>query len=264
MSGYLHVLADLHKTVRPSTYLEIGVFRGDSLRLAGNASTYVGVDPDPEVPMEDALSGHIERTTSDAFFNSTRPRELFGDRPVDMVFIDGMHLFEYALRDFMGAEALAGEHSLITIHDCLPLDRETSSRERLQDCWTGDIWKLILCLLDHRPDLQLTITDAPPSGLCLVRKPDPASRILHDKYDALIDEYMPMDYSVWESRLPDVLRRTATSLEARYYSRLAEVGALRERVAALESSTSWRVTAPLRRVCALIGRGQSSKRNADA
>ncbi len=31
--------------------------------------------------------------------------------------------------------------------------------------WTGDVWKLIPILQRYRPDLQLTLFDAPPSGL---------------------------------------------------------------------------------------------------
>ena len=107
MLDYLDVLADLHVARRPRSYLEIGVFRGDSLRLAPDDAICVGVDPEPELEADDPCRSHVEIMTSDDFFASQRPRELFGEHPVDMVFIDGMHLFEYALRDFANAEAIS-------------------------------------------------------------------------------------------------------------------------------------------------------------
>lgn len=187
MLDYLDVLAHLHERRRPRTYLEVGVFRGDSLRLVREDTVCVGVDPEPILAPEDERHCHIEATTSDEFFATPRPLELFGGHSIDMVFIDGLHLFEYALRDFLNAEAMASPESLIVIHDRLPPDAETASRVRTTTDWTGDVWKLVLCLLDHRPDLDLSILDVPPSGLCLVRRLNANDRTLRDSYDALDD-----------------------------------------------------------------------------
>ncbi len=213
MRDYLDVLAHLHKTRRPRTYLEIGVCRGASLRLAGKDTFAVGVDPEPVLVPGEERSCHVERATSDAFFAGPRPGELFGDRPVDMVFIDGMHLFEYALRDFLNAEAIASPASLIVVHDCLPRDEATSSRERATDFWTGDVWKLVLCLLDHRPDLDLSIVDVPPSGLLLVRCLNPGDRSLRDEYDAIVQEYLPMSFNEWKTRSAEVKLRASRTGE---------------------------------------------------
>ena len=64
--------------------------------------------------------------TSDDFFSGPRLGELLGGQTVDMAFVDGMHLFEYALRDFMNLEASA--LILIAVHDCLPRDQEVPPR----------------------------------------------------------------------------------------------------------------------------------------
>jgi hypothetical protein len=266
MLGYLDVLAYLHHTIRPRTYLEVGVSRGQSLRLARADSICVGVDPKPVLAPGDERHCHIEVATSDAFFAGSRPRELFGDCPVDMVFIDGMHLFEYALRDFFNAEALASHKSLIVFHDCMPGDAVTSSRERVTEYWTGDTWKLVLCLLDHRPDLEISIVDVPPSGLCLVRGLNPDDHSLRDNYDAIVEQYRPMGFEDWQTRLADVLQRTTRSPEARYWSLLEETPGLRGRLAESEAraadldrqlraicaSKSWRFGAPIRWVGALL------------
>ena len=47
---------------------------------------------------------------------------------VDLVFIDGLHLFEFALRDFFNAEAWCSRTSTIVLHDCVPIARATADR----------------------------------------------------------------------------------------------------------------------------------------
>jgi hypothetical protein len=248
MLDYLDVLAHLHDTRRPRTYLEIGVFHGDSMRLAHEDTISVGVDPDPCVLPDQLPLCHIERTTSDQFFAGTRPRELFGDLPVDLVFIDGMHLFEFALRDFLNAEALAGPNSLVAVHDCLPESATTSSRTRTTDLWTGDIWKLVLCLLDHRPDLELSVVDAPPSGLFLINNLNPQNRVLRDDYERIAQQYLPLTFTDWQSRLPEVLERTTHTVEVKDWSMRARLVRVEAELAAIHASTSWRITSPLRRI----------------
>ena len=155
-------------------------------------------------------------------------QELFGELPVDLAFIDGMHLFEFALRDFTNCEALSGPDSLIVLHDCLPMDALTASRERSTDHWTGDVWKLVLCLLDRRPDLDLTVIDVPPSGLCLVRGLDRDSKVLREGMQDILQSYGPMGFEVWESRVDDVLLKTARAPEATAWSLRKEQAALRD------------------------------------
>jgi GT2 family glycosyltransferase len=253
---YLDLLRHLHETRRPRTYLEIGVFSGDSLRLAGPDAVRVGVDPDPRVNESDLSGAHIELMTSDAFFAGPRPETLFGETAVDLVFIDGMHLFEYALHDFFCSEALAAPDSLIAIHDVLPSDRALASRERRTESWTGDVWKLVLCLLDHRPDLTISLVDAPPSGLGLVTNLDPQNHDLRDRYDELAEAYVPLQFDVWEERRAEVAARTALTVNELLVSALkrlesernvrTELAVERERLEAIFRSTSWRISAPVR------------------
>ena len=203
MCNYYGVLAELHRTRHPRTYVEIGVAQGATLALAGVDTMCIGIDPEPEVPDALARRCHIEKMTSDEFFSGPRLGELLGERTADMAFIDGMHLFECALRDFMNLEASAGRDSLIAVHDCLPRDQASSSRERTVRLWTGDVWKLVFCLLDYRPDLQITLLDVRPSGLCLVGELQPGDTTLRDNYAAIIERYMPMCFEDWVARWPE-------------------------------------------------------------
>lgn len=248
MFDYLDVLAHLHDTKRPRTYLEIGVYKGDSMRLAYEDTVRVGVDPAPAVSPTQLPGCHIETITSDEFFAGSLPRELFGDLPVDLIFIDGMHLFEYSLRDFMGAEALAGPNSLIVVHDCLPRDEVAASRKRPNGDWTGDVWKLVLSLLDRRPDLEISIVDAPPSGLCLAKGLNPRDRILRSGYERIRDEYLPLTFAEWQRRLPEVLTHVVDPVVADESAMRARLIRAEAELDSVYQSTSWRVTAPLRRI----------------
>jgi Methyltransferase domain len=234
MADYFDVLAELHETRRPRTYLEIGVFQGDSLKLARADTVRVGVDPEPLLSPADAGGCILETTTSDEFFAGDRPAELFGGLPVDLTFIDGMHLFEYALRDFTNAESLSGPDSLIVLHDCLPRDAATSTRDSRDGFWTGDVWKLVLCLLDHRADLDLFMIDAPPTGLLCARALDRASPVLRSGYDALLEQYGALEFADWQARLPEV-RRLMEHPEARLWRVFIESVDLADRLLASEA-----------------------------
>ena len=192
---YLDVLRRIHAYLQPRTYLEVGVDRGRSLRLAMPGTQAIGVDPAPSLEAELAPNARVFRETSDDFFQRHDVRAEFGGLPVDLAFIDGMHLFEFALRDFVNVERCCDRESTIVIDDCLPRDRATAQRERCTEFWTGDVWKLVLVLRKYRPDLVIHTIAAPPTGVCVVRGLDPASRVLAGRLDAIVAEFMPLDYS---------------------------------------------------------------------
>jgi hypothetical protein len=223
------VLSDLHDSLRPRTYLEIGVYQGASLRLAGPQTIAVGVDPRPELPQEGDTPWHVERCTSDEFFSGDRPHELFGDLPVDLAFVDGLHLFEFALRDLAHAESLSGPDSVLVLHDCLPPDEKSAARERATADWTGDVWKLVLCLLDRRPGLDLSIIDVPPSGLLIVRGLQAGDTTLMTDYAEILAAYGELPFDEWTRRLDEVLKRTRTT-ETRLWEMRRDRDELRERL----------------------------------
>lgn len=195
---YPHFLAGLHTHLAPRTYLEVGTETGASLALVSCDAIAV----DPQFQLYVSATGRRKRTfffqmPSDAFFASENARELLG-RPVDLAFLDGMHRFEYLLRDLIGAEAACHPRSLILLHDCVPLNPRMSLRKQLpggppeQDTasfWTGDVWKLLPTLKKYRPDLRVHVLDCPPTGLVAITQVDPTSRILADRYYDIIDEH---------------------------------------------------------------------------
>jgi predicted O-methyltransferase YrrM len=198
-------LAGLHRTLHPRNYLEIGVSTGLSLALSRVPS--IGVDPKFQVRTQIRTDVQLARITSDGFFarpeplrylqggrnpwrNLRRNRPLLGrmgGRPtVDLAFIDGMHLFEYVLRDFMNLERYSAPTTVIVFDDMLPRNVTEAARDRSTVDWTGDVYKLIGVLREHRPDVIAIPVDTQPTGLLVVLVPDHTSTVLRDQYAEIV------------------------------------------------------------------------------
>jgi hypothetical protein len=188
---YLDFLARLHGAVRPGAYLEIGLRHGDSLALADCPA--LGVDPAFSLKVE--LGGNVSllRETSDEFFGRAKPLKPLGGRRVDMAFIDGMHLSEFALRDFIGVERLSRWTGVAIFDDILPRTVEEANRDRRTRAWTGDVYKVLGWLARHRPDLICLRVGTQPTGLLLVLGLDPSNRVLSHRYDAMLEEAVTPD-----------------------------------------------------------------------
>ena len=133
---------------------------------------------------------------SDAFFASADAGARLGGAPVALAFVDGLHLFEQALRDFLHVERHAARGSVVLFHDCLPLDRATSARERRTGFWSGDVWKLLPILREHRPDLDAFVIPAYPTGLGVVTRLDPSStRLDGERLEEITRSWVPREWS---------------------------------------------------------------------
>lgn len=202
---YLRVLARVHRELRPPTYLEIGVARGDSLELVSPATRAIGIDPAPRLRHPLGALQSVFTETSDEFFARHDVVAELGGRRVHMAFIDGMHHFDFALRDFMHLEPLCDTHSLIWVHDCYPLDERTGAREQGTRFWSGDVWRLIVLLKKYRPDLAVHTIGAPPTGLGLITRLDPESRTLGAQLPALIAEGLATEFATIAHRKAEAL-----------------------------------------------------------
>ena len=202
---YLHALAAIHAQLKPRTYLEIGVSNGATLELADPATRALGVDPEPQPRNPPGPNARIYALPSDDFFAQIDVAKELDGLPVDLAFIDGMHLFEFALRDFIAIEPLCSRASTVLVHDTYPLNRVTAARERTTQFWSGDIWRLVLVLKKYRPDLAIHTIAAMPTGLTVIRNLDPGSRILNDRLDAIIAEFLALDYATLETDKPAAL-----------------------------------------------------------
>ena len=211
--GYYDVLRRIHEHLRPRTYLEIGVEAGRSLALALPGTRAVGIDPAPQLAAPPAPGVTVHAMTSAEFFARHDIRAELGGAPIDLAFIDGMHTFESALRDFIEIEKHCTAQSTILFHDGYPLDRTTADRERRTKFWSGDIWRLVLALRRHRPDLSVHTVTTAPTGLGLVRRLDPGSRVLEERFHEIEREFLALDYSVLEADKRGMLAAVANDWE---------------------------------------------------
>lgn len=202
---YRDVLRRVHELLKPRCYLEIGVETGATLSLASAAQCAIGVDPDRSKLRSELVppNARVFHETSDAFFARHAPGQLLGEQRLDLAFIDGMHWFEYALRDFINVEAWSQPNGCVVLHDCLPVLPITASRERLTKFWVGDVWKVVCILRELRPELRVKIITTAPSGLCVVRGLNPESRVLAQALDDVIERYRHMPYPALPLEAPD-------------------------------------------------------------
>lgn len=184
-------LQALHEVVRPRTYLEIGVNDGASLRLSRVPT--VAIDPAFKVTHEIRTNVHLARSTSDEFFSRRDPLAHLPRPLIDLAFIDGMHLSDFTLRDFMNVEKFCGPGSVIVFDDMLSRNIDEAARDRHTGPWTGDVYKVLAALRELRPDLITLDVNTQGSGVGVVLIPDPTSRVLHDNYDRLVAEMVSPD-----------------------------------------------------------------------
>lgn len=128
-------------------YLEIGVntpaqpgynWKGIEIELKH------GVDPNVNTTYQ---------VTSDEFF------EKYISTKYDIIFVDGLHLFEQCYKDIINSLNNLNEKGTIVVHDCNPITEITQRRERASDAWHGDVWKAIVKLRTEREDLEICVVD---------------------------------------------------------------------------------------------------------
>lgn len=191
--GYIPFLNRVHRRNLVDWYLEIGCRTGTSAKMCMSKTILV----DPFFKIETNIIGaktrlHVFQQESDAFFETgfveaTRTK-------ISFAFLDGLHLFEFLLRDFMNTENVSLADGVIAMHDCCPWDLEMTTRDLknlpTKSAWTGDVWKLIPILQEYRPDLKIEVLGCRPSGLVLVSNLAPGSTVLQDNYDEIVARYV--------------------------------------------------------------------------
>jgi len=211
--GYLRWLERLYAATRPPSVVEIGVFEGDSLACVRPPTLAIGVDPEPRALRPLRAQTVLYPETSDEFFARERLDDLLGGDPLGIGFIDGLHRFEQALRDFIGLERYCGPESLILLHDTVPLDEVTQRRVPETQFHTGDVWRTVMALKEFRPDLEVFTVATPPTGLTVVAGLDPSSRVLGDRYDEVVARWLDTPFSSIETRIDEALNLVANDWE---------------------------------------------------
>jgi tetratricopeptide (TPR) repeat protein len=224
---YYAVLQRFHDRFKPHSYLEIGVDQGASITLANPPTVAIGIDPEPRLQKAPKTVCKIFPLTSDDYFAGRDVRRDMEADTVDLAFIDGLHTFDQVLRDFINIEKIAGQQTIVLVHDCLAIDTLTAERERKTVFWTGDVWKFVPILRENRPDLNVFTIAAPPSGLGVVSGLDPRSTVLADNYDQIVARYRSIGVEPDQARRREqaaVIANRWEDVEARLARNIAVAG----------------------------------------
>ena len=142
----------------------------------------------------------VYRMASDVFFARERLRDIFL-LGIDVAFIDGEHLIEVVLSEFIATERACRRTSVIVLHDCLPLNERMAERAFRRDetedaatrnFWTGDAWKIVPILRTYRPEIDITYVDCPPTGLVVCSNLNSSSQVLGDSQADILLAFGPM------------------------------------------------------------------------
>jgi len=139
------------------SYLEIGVNTPSQ-----PGYNWIGV----KIPLKHGVDPNVETTfkmTSDVFFKNHIAQKY------DIIFIDGLHLFEQVYKDIINSLLYLNDNGTIVVHDCNPLEEITQRRIRASDAWHGDVWKAILKLRTEEKDLEIFTIDT-DEGCGLIRR----------------------------------------------------------------------------------------------
>lgn len=196
--NYLDFLRVLHERTF-SGYIEIGSRTGSSLTLSRSPS--IAIDPffqlrtDPMGGKELCL---LFQEKSDDFFSRGLVEKI--GFQCELAFIDGMHLFEYALRDFLNIERASADDALFLFHDPLPWTFRMAGRNNRSlgrgEAWTGDIWKLAHIFVEFGLRDSVKLLTSHPSGLLALVSPDSHKiDVLRENYNEICAKWRSIEFS---------------------------------------------------------------------
>ena len=210
---YYEWLAVVLESVRPAVALEIGVFDGQSLALYKPPTQVIAIDPEPRAQSSLSAQTFVFPEESDVFFELLPQRAGWLPRGIDCSFIDGLHKFPQAFRDFINCEAYSNPGAVCLVHDTIPLNELTQRAEREAGFYTGDIWKLVVCLIRHRPDLTIWTLPCAPSGLTVISGLDRNNRTLQSHCPEIVSEYDAFPYGEIAGKEEQMLNIRHLSME---------------------------------------------------
>ncbi len=152
----------LTEFLRPQTYLEIGVNKGQTF-FQVSIPQKTAVDPNFLFDVAAVTDENItfKGVISDEFFSTLPITQKY-----DVVFLDGLHTFEQTYRDLCNSLLHSHERTIFLIDDTKPIDvyssiscQDKAFKYRKQAggsgmAWHGDVFKTIFALHDFHPGLN--------------------------------------------------------------------------------------------------------------
>ncbi|MDP3701015.1 MAG: class I SAM-dependent methyltransferase [Hylemonella sp.] len=212
--NYLDWLKWFQQRLKPASYVEIGVESGQSLQYAQAPTRAIGIDPALRIVHSQTAWIKLFQLPSDEFFQRHDLRQILGADAVDLAFIDGLHTFDQALKDFMNVERYADAGTIVLFHDIFPVTAKTAERERVTTFWVGDTWKVMMILKKYRPDLTLFTIPTHPSGLGVVTGLKPNEQLLWRDFESICAEAMAQTLDDFPPQIDDHLNLVPNDFNA--------------------------------------------------
>jgi predicted O-methyltransferase YrrM len=250
-TGHIPFLFVLMRMLRPATYVELGVASGASLIAAASAAnTYqlstmlVGIDSWEGDEHAGFYGEDIYRNLC-TFFSETFPRvrlergffadvlPKFATGSIDILHIDGLHTYDAVKDDFMSWFDRVSPTGVIIMHDTAVHDRGFG------------VFRLWNELKEHFTTIEFQQSFG--LGVVILSPEDERLKPLM----ALARDREAM--RAYEALVADIARVLPERMKAREGEpEKKRDGIVDERLAAVYNSTSWRITAPLRRLGDLL------------
>ncbi len=183
MLNRLVVIKTLMSQKKLNNYLEIGVHNGHILfRIKSNFKIAI----DPKFAFDTIrkfgkiilnpynLYNQYFEKSSDAFF-AEDAATIIDNKKIEISLVDGMHQYDFALRDIENTLKYLSDDGVIVVHDCNPQTKAASGtwdewQERNEaGFWNGDVWKAIVHLRSLRNDINVFVLNC-DHGLGIITK----------------------------------------------------------------------------------------------
>ena len=150
------IINRLIKAFDYKNYLEIGVSDG---------ANFVEIECENKVSVDPQQLGYTtHQMTSDEYFE-----QLPDDVKFDIIFIDGLHLWEQCYRDIENSLKHLSPNGIIICHDMNPLEESFQSRKPY-NCylWNGDVWRAFIKIRSEHNDLFTCMIEDCDTGLGVI------------------------------------------------------------------------------------------------
>lgn len=164
-----HIINFLIEKYQLINYLEIGVFKGENIKLI-NAQHKDGVDPGIEGYTDPEVNYPV---TSDEFFNLIRGHDI----KYDLIFIDGLHHADQVIKDIQNSLNHLIDGGFIVLHDCNPVSYDAQEVPRKTVAWNGDVWKAFVSFKNQFSNMKSCVVDT-DFGVGVIQVKEYANKLL--------------------------------------------------------------------------------------
>ena len=214
----LQFLEYLIKNRNFKNYLEIGVEEGH-IFFKVKCPNKIAVDPkfiiNPRWKIRHWLYYPLNifnrffEKTSDKFFDQNAPK-VYSRKKIHLALVDGMHEYEFALRDIENTVEYMEADSVILVHDCNPIIKQASvsfkdwEARQFTGHWNGDVWKAILHIRSLRKDLTAFVLDCDHGiGFITKKKDDNTLSFTEEEIQKLTFENFELNRDIWLDLKPE-------------------------------------------------------------